>query len=114
MDDQEYKRLCAQPDVMQRSVIRATIVRLKTAQPELAGVLEHILRASPLPKPLGYSGSSENDFFYLDLSESNLESIQEAIADVEVFLAQSGNGSSELEFVASLHDKWRAAESSRP
>jgi hypothetical protein len=114
VDDQEYKRLCAQPDVMKRSEIRATLTRLRRDHGPLAASLERIMSLRALAKPVNFQGSSENDYFYLDLSEDELEDIADALADLERALAMSGTDASELAFVASLHDKWRDAESSRP
>jgi hypothetical protein len=69
---------------MRRSDIRATIARFENRDSALAEVLERILRSMPLQKPAGFVGSEENDFFYLDLSPSELEDIREALADVEI------------------------------
>lgn len=114
MDDQEYKRLCAQPDVMRRAEMRATMTRLKREHAPLAAALERVMGRPALPKPVGFQGSSENDYFYIDLSEDELDAIAEALEDMERSLAASGSDDSELAFVATLHDRWRDAESSRP
>jgi hypothetical protein len=113
LDDQEYKRLCAQPDVMRRADIRATAVRLHADQPQLASILEELLQHAPVPKPADFSGGEEADFFYLDLPAFIVEEIAEALADVERAVALANEGTPELSFVAGLHDRWRAAESSR-
>lgn len=114
VDDQEYKRLCAQPDVMRRADLRATIARLGPQHAELRNALARVLASSPLQKPSGFQGGPENDYFYLDISEQDLFAIADVIADIEISLADSEDGSAELNFVAELHDTWRDKESSRP
>jgi hypothetical protein len=56
MDDGEYERLCARPDVMRREEIRATVALLRERHNRLAARLSTLLLASPLPKPEGHSG----------------------------------------------------------
>src|SRR3954454_23871819 len=99
---------------MKRADIRATITRLRRDHGRLASSLERIMSLRALAKPVNFQGSSENDHFYLDLSQDELEDIGDALADLERSLAMSGTNHAELAFVASLHDKWRDAESSRP
>ena len=99
---------------MRRADLRATIARLGTEHTELISALERVLASAPLPKPSGFQGGQENDYFYLDISERDLYAIADAIADIEISLADSEDLSAELNFIAELHDTWRDKESSRP
>ena len=114
MDDAEYKRLCATPDVMSRPDLRATEVRLREAQPHLADEIARLLTTQPVPKPRLHESGPESDFIWLDLRDDDLEAIHDALRDQEVLLVEKGEPyPPELSFVTSLADKWNAADSSR-
>ena len=114
MDDQEYKRLCAQPDVMRRDQIRATAALLREPHPGLAMRVSGLLGAAALPKPQEHSGGAESDFFYIDLDVADLDAIVSALGDLEAQLAESGAPTDQLGWVARLLDRWNDADSSRP
>ena len=114
MDDAEYARLCAQPDVMRRPALRATHARLRRSHPELAQALEAVLVGRPVPKPVEHDGGPDSDFLFLDLSDEEVDAITEAIGDMEASLAQDeATAGTELSTVTTLHDQWLKAESSR-
>ena len=114
MDDAEYKRLCAAPDVMSRTDLRATAIRLRDDRPDLAVLIDKVLRSEPVPKPARHTNGSESDFLWLDFSDDDLEAIHDALRDQEIALADDElSPTPELSFVAALAGKWNAAESSR-
>ena len=114
MDDEEYRRLCAAPDVLRRSEIRATHVRMAKRAPELATELERVLQSSPVPKPSQHEGGTDTDFLWLDLHADVLEAIVEELHDQETELAQEPTTDrATLGWVAHLADLWAKAESSR-
>ena len=114
MDDQEYKRLCAQPDVMRRDQIRATASLLADRHAELAARLSALLNAMPLSKPADHAGGRESDFFYLDLDAADLDDVVSALGDLEAELVESGAPADRLSLVGTLLGRWNEADSSRP
>jgi hypothetical protein len=114
VDDAEYKRLCAAPDVMSRPDLRATEVRLREEHAHLAEVIATILGSRPLPKPSLHDAGGESDFLFLDLSAVDIEAIHDALRDQEALLVEGGEPyPPELSFVVTLASKWNNAESSR-
>ena len=114
MDDEEYRRLCAAPDVLRRAEIRATYFRMRDRAPHLAAELERLLQSAPVPKAAEHEGRAETDYLWLDLQPDTLEAIEEELHDQETELAQdpAADGAT-LRWVAHLADLWSAAESSR-
>lgn len=114
MDDEEYRRLCAAPDVLRRSVVRATYFRMRDRAPHLAAELERLLESSPVPKPVEHEGGVESDYLWLDVHPDTLEAVEEELHDQETDLAQDpAADSATLRWVAHLADLWTKAESSR-
>ena len=114
MDEQEYKRICRQPDVMRRADLRATLRRLQDVRPDLAHELHAVLRASPVPQPVHHDGGRDTEFLWLDLAPKVIEEIVDELAALEADLVTEAQGSGVLEAAATLLDRWNAAESSRP
>ena len=114
MDDNEYRRLCSQPDVMRRSDVRATISRLQQSRPDLATRLASLLSSSPVPKPVGHEGGPETDFLWLDLADEDIDEIVSELADLEASLVLDEAPTQQLSDAGTLLDRWNAAESSRP
>lgn len=102
MDDNNYRRLCAQPDVMRRGDIRATITRLATDQSQVAARLTAILSSPPVPKPAADDGGPDTDFLRLDLAAEDIETIVEALGKLEAILASSDAPSAILSSAADL------------
>jgi hypothetical protein len=114
MDDTEYRLLCAAPDVLRRTEVRATAAQLRDRAPHLAAELERLLRSTPVPKPREHQGRAEADFLWVDLDPADVEQIREALRDREVELAQDPEADgATLSWVAQLADRWNGAESSR-
>ena len=117
MDDNEYKRLCAQPDVMHRPDVRASMLRLRRRRPELATLLARILETDAVPRPHPFTGGPDSDYLWLDLQQGDLDDIADAFAGLEIEICQSEDRDTsrgDLSTVARLHDLWRNAQSSRP
>jgi hypothetical protein len=114
MDENEYRRLCSQPDVMRRSDIRATISRLQPSCPDLATQLAAVLSSPPVPKPVEHTGGPDTDFLWLDLAEEDIEEIMIELGNLEASLATDDAPSQQLSDAGTLLDRWNAAESSRP
>ena len=114
MDESQYKRLCAQPDVMRRDSIRATAALVRENHAALAARLSALLAASPVPKPAGHSGGPESDFFYLDLDAAGLDEVATALGDLEAKLAETGAPADQISLAATLLDRWSKADRSRP
>lgn len=114
MDDEEYRRLCAAPNVMARRDLRATEVRLRGRRPDLADAVAAVLRSVPVAKPPKHDGGVEADYLWIDLAADQIEEIHEALREQETSLVQDGEPyQPELSFVADLADRWNEAESSR-
>ena len=114
MDDEEYRRVCAAPDVLQRPDVRATYVRLRDRAPSLAAELERLLQSAPVPKPREHEGGPETDYLWLDVGPDVLEAIQDELHDQESELAQEPTADQRtLAWVAHLADLWNNADSSR-
>jgi hypothetical protein len=114
MNDAEYAQRCALPDVMRRGDVRATQSRLRPAWPDLATRLEHVLAAAPVPKPARHTAGPESDFLPLDLSVVELETVADALFELEASLVedeQAAPGAAST--AAALHDLWRRAASAR-
>ena len=114
MNDAEYRRLCAAPNVLRRADIRSTVARLREREPRLAEQLTQVLRSSPVPKPAEHQGGPETDYLGLDLSPEDIQSIVDALFDLEAELAQDPRTErSDLSSAAALVDLWNGAESTR-
>ena len=114
MDDNEYRRICAQPDVMRRSDVRATVARLRGVRPDLADRAAHLLGTVPVPKPAAHAGGSETDYLWLDLDPADIQEIVSELFDLETQQALDDAPALQLGATASLLDRWNAAESTRP
>jgi hypothetical protein len=114
MDENEYRRLCSQPDVMRRSDIRATVSRLQHSCPNLASRLAVVLSSPPVPKPVEHTGGPDTDFLWLDLAEGDIVEIMRELGNLEASLVIDDAPSQQLSDAGTLLDRWNAAESSRP
>jgi hypothetical protein len=116
MDDAEYRRLCAAPDVMKRATLQATVARLRRRDPELADIVARVMTGQTVPRPTLHAGTRDDDFLYLDLEPGEIEAIHDALIDEEVEHAQKETllGDSMAGYVSGLADVWRHAESVRP
>ncbi len=113
MDDSDYKRLCAQPDVMRRSEIRAAAILIRPNHPDLASRLTTLLGTPPLPKPSGHQGGPDSDHLHLELDSDELELIVDALGDQEVSLSDAGEPAPSISQVGTLLDRSNQADSSR-
>lgn len=114
MDDREYKRVCAQPDVMRRAAIRATLARLKGRRSDLAMSLASLLGGPAIPKPPGHDSGADTDYLWLDLPSEQIDDIVSELGDLEASLAESDAPAIEVSSTGTLLDLWNSAESSRP
>jgi hypothetical protein len=113
MDENEYRRLCSQPDVMRRSDVRATISRLQHRNPDLAARLARLLSSPPVPKPIEHSGGADTEFLWLDLAEADIDEIVTELVDFEASLTVDEAPTQQLSEASALLDLWNEAESSR-
>jgi hypothetical protein len=68
----------------------------------------------PVPKPPAHHVGSDSDHLWLDLADSEVEAVHEALRDLEAELAQDPQAEeSSIAWVATLADLWNEAESSR-
>ena len=113
MNDAEYRRLCAQPHVMRRTDIRATLTRLAEPRPELATRLHDLLASPPVPKPRGHDAGPDTDYLMIDLAQDEIEEIVDALGELETALALDEH-TDEARAAGTLLDRWNAAESANP
>ncbi len=77
-----YKRHCAEPNVVTRVALKATINHIQTSRPDLGARLEAFLALPPIPKPERHAASDENDYIELPLGEAEFSEIARALGDV--------------------------------
>jgi hypothetical protein len=116
MDDAEYRRLCAAPDVMKREHILSTEARLRRTAPHLDDLLVRVLAGDTVPRPQRHDGTRDDDFLYLDLAPEEIEAIHDELRDEETRYAMQETmlGDASAGFVSRLADLWLSAESVRP
>ena len=114
MDALNYKRLCAQPHVMRRTDIEATIRLLTRDHPELTARLAALLPRAPVPRPAEHAGGSEADYLFLDLDPHDVDALVTAIGAREASLSDAVTDAEGLSLAGTLLDQWSRAESSRP
>ena len=115
MDESEYKRRCAQPDVMKRADLHASEARLRKTVPALADLLIRVMAGQPVPKPSLHQGARDDDCLYLTLTPDEIEAIHDALRDEEVSYAiqETMLGDSSAGYVGRIADLWLKAESVR-
>jgi hypothetical protein len=90
------------------------MTRLAAGCPDLAARSGAVLAGRPVPKPAAHAGGPETDFLPLDLAPGEVAAVAEALADLEIALAQAdAPPPGALSSAAALHDRWRRAESCR-
>jgi len=83
MDPEEYKTLCARPDVLRRSALEDTARALRSVRSPDTPLVEEILEQPPVEKPVVHSAGSEADFFYVTLERDVAGSVLETLLDAE-------------------------------
>ncbi len=107
MDVNEYKELCARPDVLQRGALEDTVRVLREARSPDARLVEEILRRAPIEKPVIHAAGAEADSFFVTLDADVVESIVEQLADAEAAAVSPAGGTTpEANRMAELRDLW--------
>jgi hypothetical protein len=116
MDDAEYRRLCAAPDVMKRADLHATEARLRRTAPVLADLVVQVMAGQSVPKPELHDGTNDDDYLYLDLAPDEIDAIHDALRDEETSHAMQETmlGNASAGYVGRIADLWLNAESVRP
>ena len=107
MEAEEYKSICAQPDVFQRTVIESTARALKEHH-QLAQQLLEIVNGTPVAKPGLHDKNNDFDFFRIKLDVGQAEQIEDYLLSAEAdAVGEDGETTSAASHFASLADRWR-------
>ncbi len=107
MDVNEYRDLCARPDVLRRGELEETVSALRRLRSPDVRLLEEILEQPPIEKPVIHAAGSEADFFFVTLDADVVESIVDQLFEAEATAVPSGGETTpEATRLAELVDLW--------
>lgn len=108
MDAADYKRICAQSDVLPRGVVEATHGLVSHVDAVLAAKVRKILAIEPVPKPPRHDAGAHSDYLPIGVvSRREIEAVVEALGELEAAAVASGNV--RLTDVDGLLDAWNRA-----
>lgn len=108
MDAANYKRICAQADVLPRGVVEATHRLVSQVDAVLAAKVRRILAVEPVPKPPRHLAGAHSDYLPIGvLPHREIEAVVEALGELEAAAVASGNV--RLTDVGGLLDAWNRA-----
>lgn len=110
MDEDTYKRLIQEPDVLEHTTLNVTLKEV-VAQQEfvLASVLQRILNENKIEKPPLPANQYDvrPNYYKVDLPDEDIEHIIDILSDLEAsFTSEEGEPTPTSTFYASLIDKW--------
>lgn len=110
MDAETYKRLIAEPDVLDHTTLNVTLKEVVAKQEfTLAAALQRILNENRIEKPA--LSASQYDlrpsYYRVDLPDEDVDHIIDILIDLEAsFTSEAGEPTPTSAFYASLVDKW--------
>jgi hypothetical protein len=106
MDSQQYKMKSAQPNAFSREQLEKTI-QLVQVDDSIKGLIENLLKTSPLEKPAHYSGVKKDDIFLVSVPKHVVNTIVQRLGEREAEFAESKTPNQQrLSETADLLDKW--------
>ncbi len=110
MNNEEYKRLITENDVLDYGTIDITLKEVISKQEfELANKLQRILKNNEIKKPDLHLSPSEitTSYYRIDLSSDDIEKLVDIFFDLEVsHIGINGETTPAASLYASLVDKW--------
>ncbi len=111
MDLNEYRDLCARPDVIRRGELEETVRALRRLRSPDVRLVEEILEQPPIEKPVVHAAGSEADSFFVTLDADVVESIVEQLTDAEAAaVSPAGETTPEAGRLAELVDLWACCQ----
>ena len=110
MDNEKYKNLTEQNNVVDYTTLNVTLKELSSkVQVNLTEKVKQIVSNNLIEKPSQHNRSSAQatSYYFVDLSRDEIEYIIEMYLELEAsFLSESGDTTPTASFYASLADKW--------
>ena len=110
MDEETYKRLIQEPDVLDHTTLNVTLKELVARQEfALAAALQRILTENKIEKPplANQPYDARPNYYKVDLPDEDVDHIIDILYDLEAsFTGEAGEPTPTSAFYASLVDKW--------